>query len=238
MGESSSGCSTPHLLQVRYDTAGSLHSPSPLPSFPYHYIYPSSSPSAASTLPPSPSPGIPHSPVPPGNPHYYQHPPLVRSPYPGMVMNGQVGYHPRVVPPGSQPVWVQGPADMMCGVAPPRPSTSPNYYVPHMPPGAGMLHDQQDPPSYSETMSQPPPGGMGATGLPIIPQLSGLNMNSNSVSEFSSGNNSKSSLAGSTAQSVVPTVLPQYQTPAAQAGTDEPMLPLLTELNNTSINGS
>ncbi|KAG0716715.1 hypothetical protein GWK47_009031 [Chionoecetes opilio] len=234
MGESSSGYSTPHLLQVRYDTAGSLHSPSPAPSFAYHYHHPPSSPSAVSTLPPSPSPGIPHSPVPPGTPHYYPHPSLVRPAYPGIVMNGQVAYHPRMFPPGSQPVWVQGPADMM-GVAPPHPSNVHKFVVPHhMPAGPGMPLEQQYPPSYSETISQVPPAGMGGAASPIIPRLSGLNMNSNSESDYSSMSDSRSSLAGNTTQSVMPTALPLYQTPAA----DGPLLPLLTELNHTSTNSS
>ncbi|XP_063868091.1 uncharacterized protein LOC135104487 isoform X2 [Scylla paramamosain] len=235
MGESSSGCSTPHLLQVRYDTAGSLHSPSTNPSFHYYFHHPSS-PSAVSTLPPPPSPGIPRSPVPPGSPHYYPHPPLVHPNYPGMVMNGQVAYHPRAFPPGSQPVWVQGPADMICGVAP----GVQKYYVPHnLSPGTGVPLEQQDPPSYSETMSQPPP--QGAAALPIIPQLSSLNMNSNSESEYSDMSNSKSSVEGHTTQSVMPAALPQYDqtpAPAAEGGADGLYLPLLTMLNNTSSNCS
>lgn len=241
MGESSSGCSTPHLLQVQYDTAGSLHSPSTVPSFPYHFHHPSSSPSAVSTLPPSPSPGLPRSPVPPGAAHYYPHSPLMRPAYPGMVINGQVGYHPRVYPPGTQPMWVPGPADVMCGMAPSHPSSVPKYYAPHnVPPGSGVPHVQQDPPSYSETMSQVPTGSMAATALPIIPHLSGLNINSNSESAYSDESDSKSSIAGITTQSVVPTVVPQYQTPpgVAAAPADEPLLPLLTELNNTSTASS
>ncbi|MPC42124.1 Interleukin-1 receptor-associated kinase 1 [Portunus trituberculatus] len=235
MGESSSGCSTPHLLQVRYDTAGSLHSPPTNPSFPYYFHHPSS-PSAVSTLPPSPSPGIPRSPVPPGSPHYFPHSPLVHPNYPGMVMNGQVAYHPRAFPPGSQPVWVQGPADMICGVTP----GVQKYYIPHnLSPGTGIPLEQQDPPSYSETMSQPPPAG--AAALPIIPQLSSLNMNSNSESEYTSMTNSKSSVEGHTTQSVMPAALPQHDqtpAPAAEGGADGPYLPLLTMLNNTSSNCS
>lgn len=228
MGESSSGCSTPHLLQVHYDTAGSLHSPSTVPSFPYHFHHPSSSPSAVSTLPPSPSPGLPHS---PGTAHYYQHSPRMRPSFPGMVINGQVGYHPRVFP-GSQPVWVPGPSDMMCGMAPSHPSNVPKYYVPH-----NMSPVQRDPPSYSETMSQVPAGGMAAAALPNLPQLSGLNINSNSDSMYSDESDSKSSVA---TQSIIPTVLPQYQTPpgAVAAPVNEPLLPLLSELNNTSTTPS
>ena len=236
MGESNSRGSTPHLLQVRYDTAGSLHSPSTLPSFPYHFHVPSSSPSGASTLPPSPSPGVPRSPGPQGIPHYYTHPPLVRPPYPGMVMNGQVAYHPRAFPRGSQPMWVQGPVDMMCGMAPPHPSNVPNYYVPQsMSPGAGNPYEQHDPPSYSETMSQAPPVAVRAAVLPDIPQLVSPNMNSNSESEYSDVSETRSSLAAHTTESGIPTVLPQYQTPAAEGDADGPLLPLLTLLNNTSI---
>nr|AKJ26285.1 pelle [Eriocheir sinensis] len=232
MGESSSGCSTPHLLQVQYDTAGSLHSPSTVPSFPYHYHHPSSSPSAVSTLPPSPSPGLPRSPVPPGAAHYYQHSPLMRPSFPGMVINGQVTYLPRAFPPRSQPVWVPGPSDMVCGMPPAHPSNVPKYYIPH-----NMSPVQHDPPSYSETMSQAPTG---AAALPNIPQLSGLNINSNSESVYSDESDSKSSVAGITTHSIIPTVLPQYLTPpaAAAASVNEPLLPLLTELNNASTTSS
>lgn len=241
MGESSSGCSTPHLLQVQYDTAGSLHSPSTIPSFPFPYHHPSSSPSVISTIPQSPSPVLPRSPVPPGATYYYPHSPHMRPAFPGMVINGQVGYHPRVYPPGSQPVWVQGPADVMHGVAPSHPSSAPRYHVLHnISPGSGVPHVQRDPPSYSETISQPPNGGMAAAAMHNIPQLSGLNINSNSESLSSNESYSKSSVAGITTQSIVPTVLPGYQTPSdrAPAPLDGANLPLLTELNNTSTSST
>lgn len=202
-GETVSVVSSPHMLQLCYDTAKSLQSPSlsptTQPSLP-HFIHPSSSPSAATMhpayqSPPSPSIIPPRSPVPPilpSNspipPHYTQRP-AVHANVPGLVANGSLAYHPRRLHFGAAPSWQQGTGgNMVYGMSPTHP-VGPQFHSPHM---------SRDPPSYSETISQGPVGAVGGmVGVsPVIPELSGLCINEGHSKVSSNGSESSQSDLG------------------------------------------
>lgn len=192
LGEMSSVSSTPHMLQIHYDTAGSFHSPSPSPStqpsLP-HFFHHSPSPSPASMLPPyhsppSPSSIPPRSPVPPGlspNSHvppHYSPCPAVLGNVPRLVANGSVAYHPRMFHYGGTTGWKQGAGgNIVYGMNPLQPSI-PQFHVPHInvSPTLANGSESRDPPSYSETISRLPSGAVGNV-PPMIPQLSGLYIN-------------------------------------------------------------
>lgn len=216
-GETASVVSSPHMLQVCYDTGRSLQSPSlspsTQPSLP-HFFHPSPSPSAASMhpayhSPPSPSTIPPRSPVPPvlpSNspvpPHYSQRP-VVHANVPALVANGSLAYHPRLLHFGGALGWKQGAGgNMVYGMGSPHP-VGPQFHPPQM---------SRDPPSYSETISQGPVGAYGGIGgvSPVIPELSGLCINdghskissSDSESSQSDLGYSESSLIANTTQNV------------------------------------
>ncbi|XP_045604643.2 uncharacterized protein [Procambarus clarkii] len=190
-GETSSISPSPRLLQMHYDTAGSLQSPSPStqPSLP-HFFNPSPSPSAASMLPPySPPSSIPpRSPVPPGLspnvhlPPYYPACQGVHADVPRLVANGPVAYRPRILPYGGAAAWKQGTGgNIVYGMDHLQPSGSP-FHMPHINVGPVMTNgvESRDPPSYSEATCRPPHNGaVGVAGCapPMIPQFSRLGVN-------------------------------------------------------------
>nr|APU52028.1 interleukin-1 receptor-associated kinase-1 [Penaeus penicillatus] len=168
LGETSSG-TTPYMLQVFLDTAGSTHSSSVSPSTPHHQ------PSPASTVPTYPSPSspslsLPLPPVPGSAQHYPQHPLVF--PIDPMRANGGVPYLPTKYPLAAPPELNAG---RVAGTMYARPPCLPLHRV-HInlsPP----MHDAQDPPSYSETTFLPA-GAVGASVFPLLPQASGLDLNS------------------------------------------------------------
>ncbi|XP_069988358.1 uncharacterized protein [Penaeus vannamei] len=256
LGETSSGATTPYMLQIFHDTAGSMQSPS---------VSPSTQPSlGASTVPTYPSPSSPsflppHSPVPsvvPGSsvmPHYPQHP--IVFPNAPMLVNGGVPYRNQYPHAGS-PAW--------------KPVVAGNMYAP--PHGLPMHMPQinvsppkndsagQDPPSYSETILKNPGGAVGGACpvSPLLPQVLGLDLNAkpsgntttSSVDSESDYGSSESSLiattthnlgyangyynaGGAAAAPVIPTVVH----PAALAYNNNPgvaITPLITELGMKS----
>ncbi|KAK4320749.1 hypothetical protein Pmani_008406 [Petrolisthes manimaculis] len=239
-GDSSSGCSTPHHLQVCFDTAGSIHghSPTPSPSLqpPSFPNFHPSSLSAISPLPPSPvSPA--HSPAPPSHfphpaphftPQYLGRPTLQFCPHP-------TSHYP----PGA--VLRQGGQISPGAHYPPR-------FMPHL----QVSLAGHDPPTYSETMSQGPgvvagmmagagavvrPGMMPRMRLPavgsaLVPDFATLNMNDTSYSSESSNYvDSDSSLAASTTHNIGVRQDPPLSPPGN-------MMPLLTALGTKDDDAS